>query len=200
MRHFNYFIGISLSNNIAPPRKLHRERQCISHAGTVRPINIYLVSTFFYAHLGVSPLPFNGGAFVTVPRCFVHSYMTRKYTVYVLRSGGASTPLNNKPCLFFFRFCCLAPPPLHHAVPHFLRRHRHSLLSIIRYVRKRRGSFCLASRKISEKKKRLWGHRALRPYCELTYTVNSLGRYGEPRRLSASFHHTLNSLDHSRST
>lgn len=90
---------------------MHRERQCISRAGTVRPINIYLVSTFFYAHLGVPPLPFNGGAFVTVPRCFVHSYMTRKYTVYVLRSGGASTPLNNKPCLFSPASAASPPPP-----------------------------------------------------------------------------------------
>lgn len=42
--------------------------------------------------------------------------MTRKYTVYVLRSGGASTPLNNKPCLFSL-VSAASPPP----VPRFLR-------------------------------------------------------------------------------
>lgn len=147
---------------------MHRERQCISRAGTVRPINIYLVSTFFYAHLGVPPLPFNGGAFVTVPRCFVHSYMTRKYTVYVLRSGGASTPLNNKPCLFSPASAASLPPPSSSSVPRFLRRYRHSLLSII-HITYERGEGVFAFCPAPEKKKVVGGiTRAPPSYCELT--------------------------------
>lgn len=125
--------------------------------------------------------------------------MTRKYTVYVLRSGGASTPLNNKPCLFF---PLLSSPPLPFppCPSHFLRRHRHSLLSII-HITYERGEGVFVPR--LRKKKAVGGiaSRAHRPYCELTNTVNSLGRYAEPRRAAPrrlSAHRstrTLNSLE-----